>query len=220
MIDFNLCPWRNPNGRTGLRGRGKLWRWGPNHSVKVVISRWKRYKSDSFIKVNDKRVMEVIIIQKRATGELTLPEASSVWNFFLQNILSIIWENVHYICLKGLYLIINMLHFLKEISLGLFSSCCKIFKHWCFISWRNGVQFFKALLWYKDLALIWDVSSIVDIFVCLVRGRNMDICLCTQLCVRNFWTRCWARKMLKSMNRCQKIRWLRWLMIICYNVVV
>lgn len=64
----------NPNGRTGLRGRGKLWRWGPNHSVKVVISRWKRYKSDSFIKVNDKRVMEVIIIQKRATGELTLPE--------------------------------------------------------------------------------------------------------------------------------------------------
>lgn len=78
MTDFNLWPWRNPNGRTGLRGRGKLWRWGPNHSVKVVISRWKRYKSNSFIKVNDKRVMEAIVIQKKETGELTLPEASSV----------------------------------------------------------------------------------------------------------------------------------------------
>ncbi|XP_055996761.1 transient receptor potential cation channel subfamily M member-like 2 [Ostrea edulis] len=65
----------NPNGRTGIRGRGKLWRWGPNHSVKVVISRWKRYRSkDSFIKVNDKKVMEVIVLQKSASGELTLPE--------------------------------------------------------------------------------------------------------------------------------------------------
>ncbi|XP_062585972.1 transient receptor potential cation channel subfamily M member 3-like [Saccostrea cucullata] len=65
----------NPSGRTGVRGRGKLWRWGPNHSVKVVISRWKRYKSDdSFLKVNNKRVMEVIVLQKSATGELTLPE--------------------------------------------------------------------------------------------------------------------------------------------------
>ncbi|XP_061181386.1 transient receptor potential cation channel subfamily M member-like 2 [Saccostrea echinata] len=65
----------NPSGRTGIRGRGKLWRWGPNHSVKVVISRWKRYKSqDSFLKVNDKKVMEVIVLQKSASGELTLPE--------------------------------------------------------------------------------------------------------------------------------------------------
>nr|XP_022305861.1 transient receptor potential cation channel subfamily M member 1-like [Crassostrea virginica] len=65
----------NPNGRTGLRGRGKLWRWGPNHCVKVVISRWKRFKpQNDFIKVNDKRVMEVIVLQKRASGELTLPE--------------------------------------------------------------------------------------------------------------------------------------------------
>ena len=75
----DLCTCRNPNGRTGLRGRGKLWRWGPNHCVKVVISRWKRFKpQNDFIKVNDKRVMEVIVLQKRASGELTLPEASKL----------------------------------------------------------------------------------------------------------------------------------------------
>lgn len=29
----------NPMGRTGLRGRGLLFRWGPNHLIKAVISR-------------------------------------------------------------------------------------------------------------------------------------------------------------------------------------
>ena len=29
----------NPNGRTGFRGRGSLGRWGPNHTVAVIVSR-------------------------------------------------------------------------------------------------------------------------------------------------------------------------------------
>lgn len=32
----------NPNGRTGLRGRGLLGRWGPNHAADPIITRWKR----------------------------------------------------------------------------------------------------------------------------------------------------------------------------------
>lgn len=32
----------NPEGRTGLRGRGVLGRWGPNHAADPIVSRWKR----------------------------------------------------------------------------------------------------------------------------------------------------------------------------------
>jgi ADP-ribose pyrophosphatase len=39
---------RNPFGRTGLRGRGSLLRWGPNHYIMIVIT---RYRIRSIIKV-------------------------------------------------------------------------------------------------------------------------------------------------------------------------
>nr|XP_014349991.1 PREDICTED: ADP-ribose pyrophosphatase, mitochondrial isoform X2 [Latimeria chalumnae] len=32
---------RNPFGRTGLKGRGLLGRWGPNHAADPIITRWK-----------------------------------------------------------------------------------------------------------------------------------------------------------------------------------
>lgn len=35
----------NPVGRTGLRGRGLLGRWGPNHAADPIITRWKRTES-------------------------------------------------------------------------------------------------------------------------------------------------------------------------------
>ena len=68
-------------GRTGMRGRGKLRRWGPNHCVMVVVSRWKRYLSTShnqqnFITVDGKQVLEVIVVRKKESGEITLPSVS------------------------------------------------------------------------------------------------------------------------------------------------
>ncbi|KAH9510313.1 ADP-ribose pyrophosphatase, mitochondrial [Bulinus truncatus] len=60
-IDTTGVP-RNPMGRTGLRGRGNLYRWGPNHNVKAVISRWKSSGQQSGTKVNEKK-MEVILSQ-------------------------------------------------------------------------------------------------------------------------------------------------------------
>lgn len=30
----------NPRGRTGLRGRGRLGRWGPNHAADAVLTRY------------------------------------------------------------------------------------------------------------------------------------------------------------------------------------
>ena len=42
MIEFDAegMP-RNPRGRTGMRGRGHLYRWGPNHASDPVVVRCK-----------------------------------------------------------------------------------------------------------------------------------------------------------------------------------
>lgn len=31
----------NPLGRTGVKGRGVLGRWGPNHAADPIVTRWK-----------------------------------------------------------------------------------------------------------------------------------------------------------------------------------
>ncbi|XP_060064853.1 transient receptor potential cation channel subfamily M member-like 2 [Ylistrum balloti] len=85
----------NPMGRTGIRGRGKLWRWGPNHSVLVVLSRWKeKYKPKSdessdrdYIVIEGKRVLEMIIIQRLDTGEFTLPGGNDYGNMSMYSAL-------------------------------------------------------------------------------------------------------------------------------------
>ncbi|KAK0055225.1 transient receptor potential cation channel subfamily M member-like 2, partial [Biomphalaria pfeifferi] len=66
-IDLTGVP-RNPMGRTGLRGRGNLYRWGPNPNVKAVISRWKSAAAtgqQAGSKGNEKK-MEIILSQEGA----------------------------------------------------------------------------------------------------------------------------------------------------------
>lgn len=48
-IDKTGCP-INPIGRTGLRGRGLLGRWGPNHAADPIVTRWKRAPNGCKIK--------------------------------------------------------------------------------------------------------------------------------------------------------------------------
>ncbi|GIY16945.1 transient receptor potential cation channel subfamily M member 2, partial [Caerostris darwini] len=43
-LDLDELP-RNPFGRTGLRGKGALPRWGPNHNILTVITRWQKRTS-------------------------------------------------------------------------------------------------------------------------------------------------------------------------------
>ena len=70
-------------GRTGIRGKGALWRWGPNHVIKAVITRWRRQPNpelvanQNYMFVEGKRVLEFIsiIITKEFFENLT--EASS-----------------------------------------------------------------------------------------------------------------------------------------------
>lgn len=56
---------KNPMGRTGLKGRGCLPRWGPNHHVFVVITRWSGKVTLSG------KYMEVILMN--SAGHLSLP---------------------------------------------------------------------------------------------------------------------------------------------------
>jgi len=64
-------------GRTGIRGKGVLWRWGPNHEIKAVITRWRRkYGPDlnslsDYLYVEGKRVLEFITVQKETFSDMS-----------------------------------------------------------------------------------------------------------------------------------------------------
>lgn len=53
----------NPNGRTGISGRGTLPRWGPNQASDLAITRQNKLTED----------IELILIQRRDTGQWAIP---------------------------------------------------------------------------------------------------------------------------------------------------
>merc|ERR1712087_556794 len=68
----------NPMGRTGLTGRGWLWRWGPNHAADPIVTRWMRKDNDTnndIIKDNDtnKPILEFIAIERTDGGGWVIP---------------------------------------------------------------------------------------------------------------------------------------------------
>lgn len=65
----------NPAGRTGLRGRGVLGRWGPNHAADPIVTRWKRDESLNvdLNPVTKKPILQFVAIQRRDTGEWAIP---------------------------------------------------------------------------------------------------------------------------------------------------
>ena len=77
---------QNPFGRTGLRGRGSLLRWGPNHYLMVVIT---RYSSDSLqvvIEIDKNNVCpkpkpkcSISLLNRFIPGELTYVEIESLF---------------------------------------------------------------------------------------------------------------------------------------------
>lgn len=64
---------RNPRGRTGMRGRGLLGRFGPNLAADPIVSRWKKTEDGSVKKVNGKPVLECVFIQRRDNNEWAIP---------------------------------------------------------------------------------------------------------------------------------------------------
>ncbi|CAG2212774.1 NUDT9 [Mytilus edulis] len=64
----------NPVGRTGIKHRGCLGRWGPNHAADPIVTRWKRTEDDEIVKGEDgKQVMEFVSIQRRDNREWAIP---------------------------------------------------------------------------------------------------------------------------------------------------
>ncbi|CAF0890301.1 unnamed protein product [Adineta steineri] len=59
---------KNPQGRTGLSGRGLLGPWGPNHAGDPIVTRWAKTEHN-----DKKKVLEIILINRRDSGELAIP---------------------------------------------------------------------------------------------------------------------------------------------------
>ena len=74
-------------GRTGVRGRGALIRWGPNKSIMAIITRWKNLHKQSDV-VDRQRILEALVFTDKDTNDWTLPGVS----FFLFLFLNIIWN--------------------------------------------------------------------------------------------------------------------------------
>lgn len=68
-------------GRTGARGRGILWRWGPNHTVRVIVTRWRKFRENlkhnhqpnKYMHVEGRRMLEFLACRDSVYGEWKLP---------------------------------------------------------------------------------------------------------------------------------------------------
>jgi ADP-ribose pyrophosphatase len=69
----------NPFGRTGMAGRGLLGKWGPNYAADPIVTRWAIVDADndecgsSSDGKNERRVLQMVAIQRRDTGEWAIP---------------------------------------------------------------------------------------------------------------------------------------------------
>ncbi|CAF3328825.1 unnamed protein product [Rotaria socialis] len=70
---------RNPIGRTGMTGRGRLYHWGPNHAGDPVVTRWKRDENGAVVyrQLNAysslKPVLEFVSIKRHDTKQWAIP---------------------------------------------------------------------------------------------------------------------------------------------------
>ncbi|XP_040842632.1 transient receptor potential cation channel subfamily M member 2 isoform X2 [Ochotona curzoniae] len=67
---------RNPMGRTGLRGRGSLRRFGPNHELHPVITRWRRGMDGAICRKSVKKMLEVLVLRRPVWEHWALPGGS------------------------------------------------------------------------------------------------------------------------------------------------
>ena len=65
----------NIRGRTGLKGRGVLGKWGPNHAADPIVTRWKRNDNGDVVTSDrtGKKVAQFVSIQRRDTKEWAIP---------------------------------------------------------------------------------------------------------------------------------------------------
>ncbi|XP_034510607.1 transient receptor potential cation channel subfamily M member 2 isoform X4 [Ailuropoda melanoleuca] len=66
----------NPMGRTGLRGRGSLGWFGPNHTLQPVITRWRRNQDGAICRKSIKKMLEVLVVKHPLSESWALPGVS------------------------------------------------------------------------------------------------------------------------------------------------
>uniref|UniRef100_A0A667GXH6 Transient receptor potential cation channel subfamily M member 2 n=1 Tax=Lynx canadensis TaxID=61383 RepID=A0A667GXH6_LYNCA len=66
----------NPMGRTGLRGRGSLGCFGPNHTLQPVITRWRRNQDGAICRKSIKKMLEVLVVKHSLSEHWALPGGS------------------------------------------------------------------------------------------------------------------------------------------------
>ncbi|XP_045357135.1 transient receptor potential cation channel subfamily M member 2 isoform X3 [Leopardus geoffroyi] len=66
----------NPMGRTGLRGRGSLCCFGPNHTLQPVITRWRRNQGGAICRKSIKKMLEVLVVKHSLSEHWALPGGS------------------------------------------------------------------------------------------------------------------------------------------------
>ncbi|XP_067911372.1 ADP-ribose pyrophosphatase, mitochondrial-like isoform X2 [Heterodontus francisci] len=65
---------RNPCGRTGLKGRGLLGRWGPNHAADPIVTRWKREVGKTVTHSRSgKPILQFVAICRKDNKEWAIP---------------------------------------------------------------------------------------------------------------------------------------------------
>lgn len=66
---------QNPFGRTGINGRGRLGRWGPNHAADPIVTKWKRDNGGIIVKdINSlKPILQFVAIKRHDNGQWALP---------------------------------------------------------------------------------------------------------------------------------------------------
>ncbi|XP_069886906.1 transient receptor potential cation channel subfamily M member 2 isoform X1 [Dipodomys merriami] len=67
---------RNPMGRTGLRGRGSLRWFGPNHTLHPVVTRWRRNQDGAICRKSIKKMLEVLVVKRPGSEHWALPGGS------------------------------------------------------------------------------------------------------------------------------------------------
>ena len=65
----------NPEGRTGLRGRGVLGRWGPNHAADPIVTRWQRDEAGEIVHSPEtgRGILEFVSIERKDGGGWAIP---------------------------------------------------------------------------------------------------------------------------------------------------
>ncbi|CAH1971874.1 unnamed protein product [Acanthoscelides obtectus] len=64
----------NPEGRTGLKGRGILGKWGPNHAADPIVTRWRMIGDAKEFNPSSKLpILQFCAIQRRDCKEWALP---------------------------------------------------------------------------------------------------------------------------------------------------